>query len=80
VVHRAHLRDANGTCRSALVLGALRSQQARNPSHRQPGAYLEQAKAEFEASWKQWKVWAGMERLTDVSTDRCRDCSETLRY
>jgi hypothetical protein len=22
---------------------------------------LEAAKAEFEASWKQWKTWAGME-------------------
>ena len=24
---------------------------------------LEQAKAEFEASWKQWKAWAGMEEV-----------------
>ena len=22
---------------------------------------LDEAKAEFEASWKQWKAWAGME-------------------
>jgi hypothetical protein len=25
---------------------------------------LEQAKAEFEATWKQWKAWAGMEETT----------------
>jgi hypothetical protein len=24
-------------------------------------ATLDQAKAEFEASWKQWKAWAGLE-------------------
>ena len=27
-------------------------------------ATLEQAKAEFEASWKQWKAWAGMEEVS----------------
>jgi hypothetical protein len=26
-------------------------------------ATLETAKAEFEASWKQWKAWAGMEEI-----------------
>ncbi len=26
-------------------------------------ATLEVAKAEFEASWKQWKTWAGMEEV-----------------
>jgi hypothetical protein len=26
-------------------------------------ATLEVAKAEFEASWKQWKAWAGMEEV-----------------
>ena len=26
-------------------------------------ATLDQAKAEFEASWKQWKEWAGMEEV-----------------
>ena len=26
-------------------------------------ATLEQAKAKFEASWKQWKAWAGMEEV-----------------
>ena len=29
-------------------------------------ATLEQAKSEFEASWKQWKAWAGMEEVTSV--------------
>jgi hypothetical protein len=24
-------------------------------------ATLDEAKAEFEASWKQWKAWAGIE-------------------
>ena len=24
-------------------------------------ATLDEAKAEFEASWKQWKAWAGLE-------------------
>jgi hypothetical protein len=28
-------------------------------------ATLDQAKAEFEASWKQWKAWAGMEERSD---------------
>jgi hypothetical protein len=27
-------------------------------------ATLDEAKAEFEASWKQWKVWAGLEEIT----------------
>ena len=26
-------------------------------------AMLDQAKAEFEASWEQWKVWAGVEEV-----------------
>ena len=26
-------------------------------------ATLDEAKAEFEASWKQWKAWAGMEEV-----------------
>jgi hypothetical protein len=26
-------------------------------------ATLDQAKAEFEASWKQWKAWAGLEEI-----------------
>jgi hypothetical protein len=26
-------------------------------------ATLDEAKAEFEASWKQWKAWAGMEEI-----------------
>ena len=28
-------------------------------------ATLDEAKAEFEASWKQWKAWAGMEEVTE---------------
>ena len=30
-------------------------------------ATLEVAKAEFEASWKQWKAWAKMEEVSDES-------------
>jgi hypothetical protein len=30
-------------------------------------ATLEAAKAEFEASWKQWKAWAKMEEVSDES-------------
>jgi hypothetical protein len=26
-------------------------------------ATLDEAKAEFDASWKQWKAWAGMEEV-----------------
>ena len=33
-------------------------------------ATLEQAKAEFEASWKQWKAWAGMEEVTRTRARR----------
>src|SRR4051794_2708211 len=52
-------------------------------------ATLDQAKAEFEASWKQWKAWAAMEEvgsciarapspapaLPAVSSDRSRRCT-----
>ena len=27
-------------------------------------ATLDEAKAEFEASWKQWKAWAGLEEIS----------------
>ena len=27
------------------------------------GPTLDQAKAEFEASWKQWKAWSGLEEV-----------------
>jgi hypothetical protein len=27
-------------------------------------ATLDEAKAEFEATWKQWKAWAGMEEVS----------------
>jgi hypothetical protein len=61
MVHRAHIRDPNRPRRSALVLGAARPggrETLRSSNH---AATLEIAKAEFEASWKQWKAWAGME-------------------
>jgi hypothetical protein len=35
-------------------------------------ATLDQAKAEFEASWKRWKAWkewAGMEEVTSAEAD-----------
>jgi hypothetical protein len=28
-------------------------------------ATLDEAKAEFEASWKQWKAWAGMQETAE---------------
>ena len=31
-------------------------------------ATLEIAKAEFEASWKQWKAWAGMEEVEKAAS------------
>lgn len=31
-------------------------------------ATLEAAKAEFEASWKQWKAWAGMEEVEKAAS------------
>ena len=34
---------------------------SQEPAHRNRVATLDEAKAEFEASWKQWKAWAGME-------------------
>ena len=30
-------------------------------------ATLDQAKAEFQASWKQWKAWAGVEEVNPSS-------------
>ena len=33
-------------------------------------ATLDQAKAEFEASWKQWKAWAGWRKLSCAITGR----------
>jgi hypothetical protein len=30
-------------------------------------ATLEEAKAEFEACWKQWKAWAGMEEIRHLT-------------
>ena len=39
------------------------SQQVREHAHLKRMATLDQAKAEFEASWKQWKAWAGMKEI-----------------
>jgi hypothetical protein len=44
-----------------MVLGVALSQQAGEPTHRQPRAPLEAAKAEFEASREAWKAWAKLE-------------------
>jgi hypothetical protein len=30
-------------------------------------ATLDEAKAEFEASWTQWKAWAGLEEITSAA-------------
>jgi hypothetical protein len=51
------LRGYPGSGRSMLP------QQAREPAHLKSAATLDEAKAEFEASWKQWKAWAGMEEV-----------------
>ena len=32
-------------------------------------ATMDEVKAEFEASWKQWKEWAGMEEVTSAEAD-----------
>ena len=37
---------------------------SRRAAHRQRAATLDEAKAEFEASWNQWKAWAGLEEDT----------------
>ena len=63
VVHRPHLSDAHRPRVAALVLGAARSQQAREHADLQPGGNARSAKAEFEASWKQWKAWAKLEEV-----------------
>jgi hypothetical protein len=39
----------------------LASVPSRKIMARRQRVTLEMAKAEFEASWKQWKAWAGME-------------------
>ena len=39
------------------------SPQAREPAHRNREGSLEEAKEEFEASWKQWKAWAKLEEV-----------------
>ena len=64
VVHRPHLSRRAPAPRSALVLGAARTQQAREHAHLNQVATLDEAKAEFEASWKQWKAWAGVEEIS----------------
>ena len=48
-----------------LVLGALRSQQAAGLRADNGVATLDQAKAEFDASWKKWKAWAGLEEVAN---------------
>jgi hypothetical protein len=37
--------------------------RAQVQSARPQVATLDEARAEFEASWKQWKAWAGMEEI-----------------
>ena len=42
-------------------------------AHHNRAATLDEAKAEFEASWKQWKAWAGLERDNIADTQRLLD-------
>lgn len=63
MVHRAYLREPQRPRRSALVLGTTRSEQARKHADLEQVATLDEAKADFEASWKRWKAWAGMEEV-----------------
>ena len=42
---------------------ALHFPASQGPAQPNRAATLEQAKGEFEASWKQWKAWAGMEEV-----------------
>ena len=42
-----------------------RRETLRSSNH---AATLEIAKAEFEASWKQWKAWAGMEEVEKAAS------------
>jgi hypothetical protein len=50
-----------GPPESPLVLGAPCSEQTGTFRTDSRAPTLAQAKAEFEASWKQWKAWAGVE-------------------
>ena len=59
VVHRPHLSDAHRPRVPALALHAPSKPGEMRTSNQV--ATLEVAKAEFEASWKQWKAWANLE-------------------
>ena len=48
---------------AALFLGAAPPSRPENLRIANQVAMLEAAKAEFEASWKQWKAWAKMEEV-----------------
>jgi hypothetical protein len=48
---------------AALFLGAAPPSRPENLRIANQVATLEAAKAEFEASWKQWKAWAKMEEV-----------------
>jgi hypothetical protein len=61
VVHRAHLETRTGPAdlRWFWALYAPGGRETLRSSNH--AGTLDEAKAEFEASWKQWKAWAGME-------------------
>ena len=63
MVHRPHLRDPHLPCRAALVLAPHAPSKPGAMRTSNQVATLDQAKAEFEASWKQWKAWAGMDEV-----------------
>ena len=65
----AHLRDADRPRRPALVLGAARPSKPGSMRISNQVATMDEVKAEFEASWKQWKEWAGMEEVTSAEAD-----------
>jgi hypothetical protein len=46
-----------------VVLGAALPHHPESPRISNQVATLEVAKAEFEASWKQWKAWARLKAI-----------------
>ena len=64
MVHRPYIRDPHRPRVSALVLALYAPSKPGTMRTDNRAATLDQAKAEFEASWKQWKAWAGMEEVS----------------
>jgi hypothetical protein len=57
-----------------MVLGAACSRQARDHADLEPGRITGGRQAEFEASWKQWKAWAGIGRSPKSAAVGWLDC------